>query len=115
MRLGNHASVNALIPSTDQFGSAFSDLVRCRACGHMQLAQFPTAEELIEAYRDAYSHDYVDEEPGQRAVIGQIHGGLTMGDYVRIAAQTVVIPANHVFTATDRPIARQAQRCERMS
>lgn len=35
------------------------------------------------------------------------HGGLVMGDYVRIAAQTVVIPANHVFSSLDRPIARQ--------
>lgn len=35
------------------------------------------------------------------------HGGLTTGDYVRIAAHTVIIPANHVFEDPDRPIARQ--------
>lgn len=35
------------------------------------------------------------------------HGGLITGDYVRIAAHTVIIPANHVFEDPDRPIARQ--------
>lgn len=35
------------------------------------------------------------------------HGGLTTGSYVRIAAHTVIIPANHVFDAMDKPIAKQ--------
>lgn len=35
------------------------------------------------------------------------HGSLSCGDYVRIAAHTVIIPANHVFSGLDRPIARQ--------
>jgi acetyltransferase-like isoleucine patch superfamily enzyme len=35
------------------------------------------------------------------------HGGLSMGDYVRIAAHSIIIPANHVFSALDKPIARQ--------
>jgi acetyltransferase-like isoleucine patch superfamily enzyme len=35
------------------------------------------------------------------------HGGLTIGDYVRIAAHTTVIPANHVFSSTAVPICRQ--------
>ena len=35
------------------------------------------------------------------------HGGLITGEYVRIAAHTVVIPANHVFDDPDIPIARQ--------
>jgi len=35
------------------------------------------------------------------------HGGLTIGDYVRIAAGTVIIPANHRFDDLDRPISRQ--------
>lgn len=35
------------------------------------------------------------------------HGGLVTGTYVRIATHTVVIPANHVFSDPDRPIARQ--------
>lgn len=40
------------------------------------------------------------------------HGGLDIGDYVRIAAHTVIIPANHVFDDGDRPIARQGLRKE---
>lgn len=32
------------------------------------------------------------------------HGGLKIGSGVRIAAQTVIIPANHQFNRTDRPI-----------
>jgi acetyltransferase-like isoleucine patch superfamily enzyme len=35
------------------------------------------------------------------------HGGLSTGDYVRIAAHTVIIPANHIFDNPDVPIARQ--------
>lgn len=35
------------------------------------------------------------------------HGGLTTGDYVRIAAHTVMIPANHVYDDPDVPIAKQ--------
>lgn len=35
------------------------------------------------------------------------HGGLSMGDYVRIAAHSIIIPANHVFSALDKPIAKQ--------
>jgi SAM-dependent methyltransferase len=33
----------------------------------MQLAQFPQEEWLAEAYEQAESHDYIGEEPGQRA------------------------------------------------
>ena len=32
------------------------------------------------------------------------HGGLTIGNYVRIAAHSVVVPFNHVFDRTDVPI-----------
>ncbi|MCU0126405.1 acyltransferase [Pseudomonas vlassakiae] len=35
------------------------------------------------------------------------HGGLKMGDYVRIAAHTVVIPANHIYQDPTVPIAKQ--------
>jgi len=40
------------------------------------------------------------------------HGGLTTGDLVRIAAHTVIIPANHVYDDPERPIARQGLRKE---
>lgn len=35
------------------------------------------------------------------------HGGLTIGDGVRIAAHTVIIPANHRFDDPERPLRRQ--------
>jgi acetyltransferase-like isoleucine patch superfamily enzyme len=35
------------------------------------------------------------------------HGGLITGDYVRIAAHTVIIPANHIYESMDKPIAKQ--------
>jgi acetyltransferase-like isoleucine patch superfamily enzyme len=40
------------------------------------------------------------------------HGGLVTGDFVRIAAHTVIIPANHIYDDTERPIARQGLRKE---
>jgi SAM-dependent methyltransferase len=55
-----------LIPTTDRFGTALSDIVRCPRCGHMQLARMPADAELEAAYADAASDDYVDEEAGQR-------------------------------------------------
>lgn len=57
---------DGLIPTTDQFGTALSDIVRCDDCGHMQLAIMPAEAELELAYADAASEDYVDEEAGQR-------------------------------------------------
>lgn len=35
------------------------------------------------------------------------HGGLEIGDYVRIAAHVVIIPANHIFTNLSIPITKQ--------
>jgi acetyltransferase-like isoleucine patch superfamily enzyme len=37
------------------------------------------------------------------------HGKLTIGNKVRIATQTVIIPANHDFSRTDIPIMDQAE------
>jgi acetyltransferase-like isoleucine patch superfamily enzyme len=37
------------------------------------------------------------------------HGGLKIGDGVRIAANTIIIPANHVFTDPDAPIRLQGE------
>ena len=56
-----------LIPTTDRFGTALSDIVRCADCGHMQLREIPTEAELEQAYGEAASDDYVEEEAGQRA------------------------------------------------
>lgn len=55
-----------MIPSTDRFGTALADVVRCADCGHMQLERFPDAAELAGAYRDAASDEYLGEERGQR-------------------------------------------------
>lgn len=38
------------------------------------------------------------------------HGGLSTGAFVRIAAHTVIIPANHIYDDPSRPIARQGLR-----
>ncbi len=61
-----------MIPTTDRFGTALADIVRCERCGHMQLAHFPPAPELAEAYAEAESEAYVQEEAGQRATARSI-------------------------------------------
>jgi SAM-dependent methyltransferase len=66
LRVAGDMGDQGLIPTTDQFGTALSDIVRCARCGHMQLADMPTDAELESAYADAASEDYVDEEAGQR-------------------------------------------------
>src|SRR5436190_2049007 len=66
LRVAGDAGTEGLIPTTDRFGTALDDIVRCEACGHMQLARFPTDTELAQAYADAASDDYVEEEAGQR-------------------------------------------------
>ena len=58
---------HGLIPTTDRYGTALADIVRCRGCGHMQLERFPPVADLSEAYAEAESLDYVVEEEGQRA------------------------------------------------
>jgi SAM-dependent methyltransferase len=66
LRVAGETGPAGLIPTTDQFGTALSDIVRCGACGHMQLESFPAEVELSEAYGEAESGDYVEEEAGQR-------------------------------------------------
>ena len=58
---------DGLIPTTDRFGTALADIVRCRVCGHMQLDPMPDEELLSHAYTEAASDDYIEEEAGQRA------------------------------------------------
>src|SRR2546429_132361 len=67
MRVGGSAGAEGLIPATVLYGTALADVVRCPACGHAQLERLPDAVELAEAYAEAESVDYVDEEAGQRA------------------------------------------------
>lgn len=66
LRVVGDSGPDGLIPTTDRFGSALSDILRCPACGHMQLARMPLDGELEQAYGDAASGDYVEEEAGQR-------------------------------------------------
>lgn len=67
LSVAGEIGAEGLIPTTDSFGSAPADIVRCRDCGHMQLDRFPSEKQLGEAYADAASDDYVEEEAGQRA------------------------------------------------
>ncbi len=66
LAVGRDVDDVGLIPTTDRFGSALSDIVRCVRCGHMQLAALPISADLLEEYADAESMDYVAEEAGQR-------------------------------------------------
>jgi SAM-dependent methyltransferase len=72
-RLLDHLAVageqgpEGLIPTTDRFGTALSDIVRCADCTHGQLREIPGQAELEQAYGEAASEDYVEEEAGQRA------------------------------------------------
>lgn len=67
LAVAGDAGPEGLVPTTKSFGTALSDIVRCRACGHMQLAQLPPEHLLIEEYAHAQSDDYLEEELGQRA------------------------------------------------
>lgn len=66
LRVAGDMGDQGMIPTTDRFGTALSDIVRCPRCGHMQLARMPSGAELEAAYAEAESSDYVDEEAGQR-------------------------------------------------
>ncbi len=71
-RVAGDAGPDGLIPSTDRFGVALADIVRCSRCGHMQLHPMPSQELLDTGYADAASDDYVEEEAGQRATARRV-------------------------------------------
>jgi SAM-dependent methyltransferase len=83
LRVAGEMGEEGLAPTTDRFGTALADIVRCRACGHMQLERFPDEAELAEAYGEAESGDYVGEEAGQRAtaraVLERVEGHVPRG------------------------------------
>lgn len=66
LRVGGAAGGEDLVPTTDRYGVALSDIVRCRACGHRQLGDMPTEADLGEGYSQAASEEYAEEEAGQR-------------------------------------------------
>ena len=57
----------SLVPTTSRYGVAPANLVKCRACGHIQVAEFPAEETLNEGYASVEDHAYLEEEEGQRA------------------------------------------------
>jgi SAM-dependent methyltransferase len=66
LRVRGRAERRSMIPTTDAYGMALDDIVRCGACGHMQLAHTPTDEELLPLYEEAEADHYIAEEAGQR-------------------------------------------------
>lgn len=66
MNVAGEAGEKGLIPTTDRFGTALADIVRCESCGHMQLERMPSEADLERAYAEAESGDYLGEEAGQR-------------------------------------------------
>ena len=52
-RVRGEIGEEGLIPTTKDFGTALGDIVRCPACGHMQLDRFPSEEELDARVRKA--------------------------------------------------------------
>ena len=58
---------SSLAADTKAYGSAPADIVRCRRCGHMQVADFPPAQTLDQGYGEVAEAVYLDEEEGQRA------------------------------------------------
>jgi SAM-dependent methyltransferase len=75
-----------LIPTTDRFGSALADIVRCLDCTHMQLERMPATAELAAAYREAASDEYLAEEAGQREtarrILDRIESHVRRGEFL---------------------------------
>jgi SAM-dependent methyltransferase len=65
-----------LVPTTDRYGTALADVVRCARCGHMQVEPMPDEARLASAYGEAQSDDYVGEEAGQRATAAAVLAAL---------------------------------------
>lgn len=61
-----------LAATTTSYGSAPDDIVRCERCGHMQVAEFPPAAQLDEAYAGVMEAAYLGEECGQRATATRV-------------------------------------------
>jgi SAM-dependent methyltransferase len=66
LKVAGDAGPDGLIPTTDRFGTALADIVRCPRCDHRQTEPMPADAVLASAYAGAASEDYIDEEVGQR-------------------------------------------------
>lgn len=71
-RVAGTIGEEGLIPTTDRYGMAMSDIVSCEQCGHMQLREMPAEAALTAAYSEAESGDYLSEERGQRETANRI-------------------------------------------
>lgn len=99
----------AIVAATDL---GFSDTVRMAPHGAVRLGErcLVMSGAIIASYGGEVSiGDDVSINPG---AILYGHGGLTIGDKTRIAAQTIIIPANHVFADPARPIMEQGLNCQ---
>jgi SAM-dependent methyltransferase len=67
LRVAGEAGAQGLIPTTDRYGVALADFLRCDSCGHLQLSSIPSDAALAAGYEDAASEDYEAEADGQRA------------------------------------------------
>jgi len=72
LRVAGTDGPQGLVPTTDRFGTALGDIVRCPSCGHMQVAPMPPGEDLRESYAEAESDAYLDEAAGQRATARRV-------------------------------------------
>ncbi len=63
----NKSHDESLRPTTESYGTAPADIVKCSVCGHAQVEEMPTVEDLDEGYEEAADDAYVQEEDGQRA------------------------------------------------
>ena len=66
------AGSGQLVATTTAYGAAPDDIVRCGACGHMQVATFPSEPELEEGYAEVDEAAYMEEEAGQRATAARV-------------------------------------------
>src|SRR5438067_1582643 len=46
-----------MTPTTDRYGTALADTVRCTSCGHVQLDPLPADGELVHEYEQTESYD----------------------------------------------------------
>jgi SAM-dependent methyltransferase len=66
LRVAGEVSECSMVPTSNRFGTALGDIVRCPSCGHMQIDRFPPSTELEHAYSRAASSGYLAEQAGQR-------------------------------------------------
>jgi SAM-dependent methyltransferase len=67
LKLPRAPSHAGLIPTSDLYGYALGDLVRCTGCSHVQLDVMPSDEQLASAYAEAEEGLLIAQETGQRA------------------------------------------------